>query len=491
MASTKSGTAVVACPKCGSHLTVPLSMVGQRARCASCESPFTVPAPAENKNSAAKSPKQMQEPPAEVPVHVGFDCRVCNTRMFARTEDVGKKLKCPDCGALTVIPPPPKPKPKNMPAALEGEQYELWETDNQPLPSKLIAAQPKYVAVKCRKCDTVMYPTVKQVGQQIACPDCGTKTVVPPPPKPVLKPSVLAPDSLTPILDPAAHPGERPLVLPPSAKMLHEDRQEEEYRWALEKSRRTGKPMEIDDRGRPVMPRWPLISGVLPFLFTRGVPLIWFTASLVFTAAVWLLLTGIGMSNSGMGAASGLWLIAMACALAMLGAAGFYSSLLQIVMDSSEGNREVYHWPPILDWLGALLYLGVAGPFSAVPGYALAHIPAVAADPLLFALAIAGSVLICLPIIMLSQLDINSPAGILSGRMLASIAQCPFSWMFFCLENAVLAAICGAATYVVIMNHPDAALWLTFLYVADLILFARLLGRLAWRLADAMLTESE
>src|SRR5204863_9270608 len=124
MASTQSGTAVVACPGCGSRLAVPISMVGQRARCAACSSAFTIPAPS-NKQLSPTPPPKREEPAAEVPEHVGFDCRVCSTRLFARTEDVGKQLKCSDCGALTVIPSPPPPKRKNMPAALEGEQYEL------------------------------------------------------------------------------------------------------------------------------------------------------------------------------------------------------------------------------------------------------------------------------------------------------------------------------------------------------------------------------
>jgi hypothetical protein len=92
---------------------------------------------------------------------------------------------------------------------------------------------------------------------------------------------------------------------------------------------------------------------------------------------------------------------------------------------------------------------------------------------------------------MLSQLDINSPAGVLSGRILASLLQCPFSWMFFYFENAVMLAICGGVTYLVLENYPNAALWLMFLYTAALILFARLLGRLAWRLAEAMPLEDE
>ncbi len=101
----------------------------------------------------------------------------CGTRLYGRPDQVGKKVKCPDCGSLSIVPPPPKLKPKNMPAAdSKASNTSCRNVDSQPLSSELIAAQPKYVAVKCRKCGTLMYATEKRVSQQIACPDCGAKT---------------------------------------------------------------------------------------------------------------------------------------------------------------------------------------------------------------------------------------------------------------------------------------------------------------------------
>jgi hypothetical protein len=273
--------------------------------------------------------------------------------------------------------------------------------------------------------------------------------------------------------------------------MLHDDRFEDEYRRAKEKSERTGKPMEIDHRGRPVMPRWPLISGVLPFFFSRTVPVVWLLMSMGFAAATWALLTGIGSANSESGAFTGVPLIGGGSALLMITTAAAYSCLLQIIMESSEGNHTVYHWPVLTDWLAALLWFGVAVPMSALPGWVIGHIPGVSDNPGLNALLIASSVLILLPIVMLSQLDINSPAGILSGRILTSLLRCPFSWMFFYFESAVLVAICGGATYFVAERYPNAALWLMLLYTAALIVYARLIGRLAWRLAEAMPVEEE
>jgi DNA-directed RNA polymerase subunit RPC12/RpoP len=371
-----------------------------------------------------------------------------------------------------------------MPAALEGDQYELWDTDDQPIASDLVAAEPKFVTVICSRCNTVMHPTINRVGQQITCPDCGHREVIPPPPKPQVKKNVIAADA--PVLDPASAPADRPYVPMPVAGMLYDDERDQEYQRALDKAQRTGKPLEIDHRGRPIMPRYPLITGVLPFVFSRGVPLVWLAISVGYMYATYVLLQGIAISAEGYGAVSGMPLFAIGCALLMFCTAFTYSCVLQIVMESSEGNRAVHHWPGFTDWLGSLLWAGVALPFSAVPGWAVSQIPALADQPYIAAISADISALILLPIIMLSQLDINSPAGILSGRILKSLTHCPFSWMLFYLESTVLWAICGAAAYSVATYYPSFSLWLMFLYAAAVILYARLLGRLAWRLAEAM-----
>jgi hypothetical protein len=307
----------------------------------------------------------------------------------------------------------------------------------------------------------------------------------------VTRPSVLAPDALTPQLDPNAHPGERPLVLPPSPGMLHDDRFEDEYRRAKEKSERTGRPMEIDHRGRPIMPRWPLLSGVFSFVLSPGVPVVWLLTSMGFAAAAWLLITGIEVANSEAGAFIGVPKIGGGAAILMMTIAAAYSCLLQIIMESSEGNRVIHHWPVFTDWLASLLWFGVAVPMSALPGWVIGRIPGVGNDPYIAPAITAASILIFTPIVMLSQLDINSPAGLLSGRILGSLLRCAFSWMFFYFEIALLATICGGATYLVLKNYPNSYLWLVLLYMAALLLFARLLGRLAWRLAEAMPIEDE
>ncbi len=449
-------------------------MAGKRGRCARCNVAFTVP-----------TAPQEAEPPSEMPQYIGVACRLCGTRMYGGPDQIGKELKCPDCGARTVLPPPPKPKPKNIPAAMYGEQYELWEPGEQPLPSELVARQPKYIAVSCRKCGTLMYATEKQVGETMACPDCRTKHVVPAPAKPKPAPSPMTSDAETPTLDAAADPGERPpVIIPPRRKMEYEELQEAEYARAVEESRRTGKPMKIDHRGRPVMPRWPLVTGILPFLISPGVGVRWVALSAAFIGTISLLVMGLDSAMSS--PMFGMCVFAIGSITTMLCAAAASSTLLTIVTESSEGNREIQYWSIIQDWFGELLIVGVGAMMSALPGWAFGKIPFLHLDAGERGLLIAVSMLVAWPIILLSQLDVNSPWGVLSGRVLASIGRCPLSWLFFYLELAAIAAVCGAITWVVARQDPSSVVWLVPLYVAALILFARLLGRLGWRLAEAI-----
>jgi len=91
--------------------------------------------------------------------------------------------------------------------------------------------------------------------------------------------------------------------------------------------------------------------------------------------------------------------------------------------------------------------------------------------------------LLTFPIIVLSQLDVGSPFGILSFRILPSFLHCPVSWLMFYVETAALIGGCLAMSYFV---HPILC---TPVYVMVALLYARLLGRLGWRLAEAMSLE--
>jgi hypothetical protein len=189
----------------------------------------------------------------------------------------------------------------------------------------------------------------------------------------------------------------------------------------------------------------------------------------------------------------------------MLASAACSSSVIQIVSESSNGNKYVHSWPSFLDWFGSLLYVIVGGMMSAIPGWVLGLIPPISSSPGLPELLTAISVGVCFPIVLLSQLDCDTPLGVASGRVLLSLKTCPFSWAFFYFECAIIAAVSFLATVLVVggpealvravtlrgqtinlLDNPLTLLWLVPLYVLALIVVSRLLGRLGWRLAEAM-----
>jgi DNA-directed RNA polymerase subunit RPC12/RpoP len=451
-------------------------MAGKRGPCAQCGVAFTVPTPtADDLN-----------PRADWPEYIGVECHLCGTRMYGGPDQVGHEFKCPDCGARTVLPPPPKPKPKNIPAALEGEQYELWEPEAQPLPSEMLAHQPKFIAVRCRKCDTLMYATEKQVGETITCPDCGRNHVVPPLAAAKPPPSPMASEAETPVLDSTSAPSERPSAISPELRRrIYEQERDSEYGRALEESRRTGKRMEVDVRGRPIIPRWPLLTGIVPFLFSPDVPARCLAIALGMGGSLAILMTGLDTASSGgMGALAGMCLFAFGSALTMICASVAFSYFLAIVSETSEGAKRIQNWPYIFDWFGDFLVLAVAAMMSALPGWAIAHF--ITDEPLLKTATIAASMIMCFPLIVLSQLDIGSMWAILSTRVLRSMLRCPFSWLTFYAETTAIIATCIAVTEFAARSGYHPLMVAAPLGAVSLFIYARLLGRLAWRLAEAM-----
>jgi predicted Zn finger-like uncharacterized protein len=486
MATAQPQTTPLSCPSCNARFAVPLSMVGQRAKCGACGTIFKVETQPVGESSSA-SASAAASVADDGPEYIGFECRLCGTRMYARPKDVGTKVKCPDCHARTEVPPPPAPKKKNIPAAMEGEQYELWGADEHALAKEIVARQPKFIAVTCRRCGTMMYPTEKQAGETISCPDCDTNHVVPPPPQPKAKRSVLARDAETPILDPRAAPGDRPAFVPnPAARMGFEEREDAEYERALEKSRRSGKPMEIDTRGRPIMPRFPLLQGVFAFVASPGLLPLWLFISTGALASLMLLIYGVDTAmQGGFAAVAGMCFFVIGGVLTMVCVAAASAVLLQVVVESSVGSRIIESWPRPGDWFGGLLAISVAVMVSAMANFAVALIPEVNVDSIAVAVLMSSGPFFLLPIVLLSQLYIDSPWGVLSPRVLASIARYPFTWALFYIEVAAVAAICGIASWYVGRSDPRFLAFLTPLYFAMLLLYARLLGRLAWRLSEA------
>lgn len=106
-------------------------------------------------------------------------CPLCNTRMYAKTDQVGQVLTCPDCGTATEVTrplPEEPPRPTSTPVA---EEYPVYQGAGQPPPTDRAVYQ-LYIPVVCPLCNTRMLATAEQVGQVMDCPDCQTPCPVPP-----------------------------------------------------------------------------------------------------------------------------------------------------------------------------------------------------------------------------------------------------------------------------------------------------------------------
>jgi hypothetical protein len=97
----------------------------------------------------------------------------------------------------------------------------------------------------------------------------------------------------------------------------------------------------------------------------------------------------------------------------------------------------------------------------------------------------ALSTVLFVPIVYLSQLDLGEPWGVLSGRIFASLGRCFGSWLLFYIEIVLLWGGCAALCLWMLSWGVHVSL-LPPLVVAAVILYGRLLGRLAWKLAESM-----
>ncbi|MDR1485008.1 MAG: hypothetical protein LBT09_09315 [Planctomycetaceae bacterium] len=126
---------------------------------------------------------------------VSLRCPICNTNIAVTKEQVGQILVCPECETKVRVP-------KSITAKLKHTE-EKWTKINQSQnnkPSNDIYAisgknstisQNKTIRVYCKLCGTLMYALETQIGTELTCPDCETKTVVAAPSKSVSTPPQL------------------------------------------------------------------------------------------------------------------------------------------------------------------------------------------------------------------------------------------------------------------------------------------------------------
>ncbi|MEM9352332.1 MAG: hypothetical protein AAGA92_04910 [Planctomycetota bacterium] len=461
-----SPTKLLRCPSCRAVLNVPARRLGKPIRCGGCGEVVRLgPAKARPERS------------------VGFSCRVCQTRMSMPAKYAGKRVECPDCGTKNTIPEPPPEREPVVPEAMHGQQYGVWSVDG-PLPSEIRDRHPRYIAVHCRLCQTLMHARPEQVGQMLDCPDCGAKTVVTAPVEEAASQRVLVPDGDEYQLDESSAPTDRPM--PAAARRIEEE------------SRAAGSETapRLERSQKP--PRLPLVSGVARMLIRSPVSVWWFGLSVWLAVLIALLIVPVQMGALGGGGQAGvagaLMTVAAYACVCILGPIWLaaMASLCGAVLEESSDGVDVLASPPgrdFTDWFGWLWLIVVSAGASTLPGWAAGALgdwgAAEAGVSLVLEVRVVApllGVLLCFPVMLLSALENGSSMDVFSKSVWGSVLRRPLHWLLFYVEAAVLAAGCAAA----ILWMGDSAWAAAPMLVAAGLVYFRLLGRLGWWLSESL-----
>ncbi len=483
----------VTCPVCSTLIRAAEDQVGQEVRCPDCDTPVVVVRPVEIERKKSLPAVPIEEyafceevdpsAPGSRPAdqtYVPVTCPVCRTFMQVPEDQVGQEIVCPDCREPMVVPPRvERHEAKSVPEVEFGE-YALREEEEDSF-SDAQGAEPARFPVRCPLCDTLMHAGRDQVGQQMVCRDCETWFVVPRPPAPKRKPDLRAgAGDVYDVGDSIEVPEYRPLIPPP--------------RWRPRPGLESA--ADRDQEAGPVRtrppPRWTFFSGIFGFPAYRNSWPRWvgLSAGLLVPLLLGQLAVKLAMAPAGPWIGAIPWIASMvlcglALVLGLMWSVVAFVSCLSILRDTAYGCHDVENWPEavFLDWVGEFFFLIGSLTVSVLPGLGIARA--------LESAGIAGwpsvwiSIVLIFPVSLLAMLETNSPLSPFSLPVWRSLLYAWWAWGLFYVETTVLIAAAGLLVLLAAIYVPFLGMMLAApLLVATLMIYFRLLGRLAWRCGE-------
>ncbi len=319
-------------------------------------------------------------------------------------------------------------------------------------------------AVVCPKCNNRMYARLHQVGEQIACGDCGYVIVVPQPP-------AEAPQKVLPRPEPVPLSAEEPPQRPFDDDLI----------------RATRVPTAP---WLPDPPRWTFFSGVVSFLWQGAGPLYWavLTGGLILSSLVGLLaLSWIGAITPGYGgmgpAMIALFLVAAFGPVVAWTVSYGACCFLAVMRDTANGAELIVEWPQLAfsERSGDLVRVVYHGGLSLALSYGMG-LAAQALGPVsLLAFTFVGALLLY-PFLTISSLESQRTIWPFSAVVLRSLFGLWWGWLLMYLEIAALLAIWGLTVVFTFDSSPYlTVLWSSPILAAVALVSARLFGRLIWR----------
>ena len=418
----------------------------------------------------------------EIPVH----CVLCGSRLMARSDQVGKKIQCPDCGTTTVVSAPSQSKTGAVMGAIaenEAERNDAPSPDRAPRTEKVV-----YIGVDCPRCGTRIQATDRQVGQKVLCPDCNTPITIPrPKAEAAVQEQLVSGSDEYGVSGPQEVLSRVPIVaraLPKTPDEESERKPEEDPDFDFLKKDHSVTGWFSRDRsdkfgflGHPdAFSRWLgySLGGIAAFVIPGIAMVLFGVPTLGGSQAVALFVTG------GVFGVSGICL--------MFWAIPFAVSLVAIVQGTLPDSPIVEDWPEgnWLDQMEDSLYVFNSCVVCLLPASLLAQfVPSVR----LWALPLcAASLWLAHPVVMFSMLEAGSSFSPLSRNVVACIFQYPLVWGWFYVRSLLLAGL-GGAVYFVAWEYvcgPIALPLLAPLATTLIMIYARWLGVLGLRVRETI-----
>jgi hypothetical protein len=246
-----------------------------------------------------------------------------------------------------------------------------------------------------------------------------------------------------------------------------------------------GVEIREDQRYAPAPPpRWTFFSGVWTYPWRSQSLLPWTVLSLGFAISGFLafLVVG-GLQSSSMAGGLTAGAFGIACFLLSMLTGSYAAACLFAITETTAYNYDDPHDWPDPDWRDRLMHLLWLG-WCVLLAAALLVGPAILASdgPYERFLITAIGAAILFPIFVLSTLETNSLVP-LSGPIWRSIATEAAAWITFYVLAGAVVALCGwATTFLLPRMGMSAVLVLGPLWASCTLIYARLQGRLAWRI---------
>ncbi len=448
----------MACPTCRTLLYAEPEREGQTITCPDCYTKVKVRRGEQHTPSKPKAEEigeyQVLEDGVKSKVksedYFLFLCPGCNARLHPSRKHAGKRVRCPDCKEVLTVPQAPDQKEQARPAAVAA--YGLEQEGSQP---KRLGPE-HYFSYFCPRCSARLRALRDDAGKKIDCPDCRTNISVPAAPehRPQIEPGIF---SEAPVANVSVPPLPRREPVVPDA---------------IEHRIPQAKP-----------PRWTFFSGVFQFPWRGDAIARWGMLSLGLVAAGLLVTAASSLMGEGLIGGFTLAFFGMAVLWISIWSFSFAAHcMLAIVEDTSAGADEIVSWPDSdwREWIWRMLQVGYLVAVSIAVGFGLSQLAGLwLPQP---GLVWAATVFLLFPILLLSSVDANSPFIPLSRRVRRSLTRVAWAWLvFYALSALMWAAVAGAVWGIAGVHDFLTPVVGGPLLAAALLIYARLLGRLAWR----------